>query len=74
MQQSPFQSLLVIHRISQRLFIILFILSVVIEFYDPFQFQNLFYSNNDLKLKKKSETYSNGMSWNVKLLFKLLPK
>lgn len=74
MQQSPFQSLLVIHRISQRLFIILFILSVVIEFYDPFQFQNLFYSNNDLKLKKKSETYSNGMSWNVKLLFKLLQK
>ena len=74
MQQSPFQSLLVIHRISQRLFIILFILSVVIEFYDPFQSQNLFYSNNDLKLKKKSETYSNGMSWNVKLLFKLLQK
>ena len=74
MQPTPFQSLLVIHRINQRLFIILFILSVVIEFYDPFQFQNLFYSNNDLKWKKKSETYSNGMSWNVKLLFKLLQK
>ena len=74
MQQSPFQSLLVIHRISQRPFIVLFILSVVIEFYDPFKFQILFYSNNDLKLKKKSETYSNGMSWNVKLLFKLLHK
>ena len=47
---------------------------MAIEFYDPFQFQNLFYSNNDLKRKKKSETYSNGMSWNVKLLFKLLQK